>query len=96
MAIQNIENAKILKKWMCIVGRQGFGDMAIEIARKIIERAEVGDYVSIAKEVGKMKAIATGANEDCYFSEKVHMGFYDQLHESEQVIAKNLLTPNKQ
>lgn len=90
MAIQNFENAKTLKKWMSIVGRQGFGDKAIEIALKIIERSEVGDYVSIAIEVGKMKALATASNEDCYFGEKTHMGFYKQLHECEQVIKTNI------
>ena len=80
MSIQNIEEAKVLKEYCNNIGREGMGDTVIKIAKEIIDLGDKGEYVEIMKKVGEIRAISTGANCDCYFSEKVRMGFTNMLY----------------
>lgn len=81
MPITGIENAKKLKAYCRRLGREGVAKRIIEIAKEIVEQK--GAYQSTLVNAGKIKALATGANEDSYWGEKAGHGFYLMVEEAE-------------
>lgn len=85
MAIQHIEDAKVLKAYCAELGRKGVAERIIEIAKEIVKGE--GAYQSTLRNAGKIRALAMGAQVDSYWGEKQHGGFVDMVWEAKA--AKN-------
>jgi hypothetical protein len=83
MSIQDIKNRKILKTYCKKIGREGVAEKVIDIAKGIVANGVEGKYIDVMIKAGMIRAITTGATEDCYFGEKVGKGFYDMLEVAE-------------
>jgi len=86
MAIEAIENSKKLRAYCKNLGREGVAKRIIEISKEIVEGK--GAYQSTLINAGKIRALAMGANEDCYWGEKQNHGFHLMVNEAEQNIIK--------
>lgn len=81
MAIQNIEDSKILKAYCKKLGREGIALRIIEIAKEIVK--EEGAYVSTIINAGKIRALAIACRVDCYWDEKQQRGFREMVYEAQ-------------
>lgn len=80
MAIQQIEDAKILKKYCAKLEREGVAKRIIEIAKIIV--SEEGAYQETMKCAGMIKALCVGCKFDTYWDEKQFIGFHKMLDEA--------------
>lgn len=78
--IQSIKEAQELKTYCKSIGREGMGDIVSELAKKMVDCG--GDYVELMKLAGQVRAITTGVKCDCYFGEKVNMGFTTMYYQA--------------
>ena len=70
-----------MRKYCAKLGREGVAKRIIEIAEEIVKKE--GAYQSTLINAGKIRALAMGANEDCYWGEKQEHGFYQMVNEAE-------------
>lgn len=84
MAIQSIEDSKILRAYCRKLGRKGIAERIIEIAKDIVKGDDA--YVSTIKNAGKIRALAMACREDSYWDEKQGMGFRDMVYEAQDNI----------
>lgn len=87
MGIQSIEDGKKLRKYCSLLGREGVAKRIIEIAEDIVKQE--GAYQTTLINAGKIRALAMGAQEDCYWGEKQGLGFQSMVDEAERA------TPNQ-
>lgn len=81
MSIRNIEESRILQKYCDKLDREGMYAKAIEIAKEILDGNKSPQEVMSC--VGKMKALAIGSKCDCYWNEKVNIGYRRFLETAE-------------
>lgn len=81
MAIQNIENGKIMRAYCKKLGREGVAKRIIEIAEEIVKQE--GAYQSTLRNAGKIRMLTIGCKWDCYWDEKQYLGQQDMLEEAE-------------
>lgn len=80
MAIQAIENAKILRKYGKQLGREELAKKVLKIAQEIIDD---GSYKGAIRGAGKMRAITDCCKFDDYWTEKFELGWNEVLTEAQ-------------
>ena len=93
MSIRDIENAKTLRKYCEMLGREGVAKRIIEIASKIV--SEEGAYQETLKLAGEIRALCVGVKFDHYWDEKQFMGFHRMLDEAEYKVKQKPYVTHK-
>lgn len=83
MALQHIEDAKVLRAYCSKLGRDGVAERIIEIAKDIVKGE--GAYQSTIRNAGMIRALVTGCGFDCYWEEKAELGRQDMMYEAEKM-----------
>lgn len=92
MAIKNIEEAKLLKQYGKLLGRENISLRIIEICKKV---AAEENYKDAVKACGQLKAIAQACKYDTYWEEKMADGYYKELQNAERLLKQPDLNKTK-
>lgn len=85
MSIRDIQISKDLRKFGSKLGRAGLSELALKVAKEMIED---GSYKRAIAGAGELHAIALAARYDSYWDEKSCKGFQDGYYRLSKAAAE--------
>lgn len=92
MSILHLEWAKDLRRSGDALGRDGMSKRALEI---MAEYSAKGSYKAAMVAAGRLKALATAAKCDDYWTEQVNDGFQKEMRELRRIASSSPISDDR-